>query len=281
MSAPNQIVSLLDMLKLNATDSITSAYNFGMLAERFVVYAKHAEANNAPLLVCDARHVDTLCMCIAGVMKIAEDFSLPASLAQCQRSVEMIANFQNYGEHQKALEAQNGVHLGYMLTNLSTVFTDELRPLIFVSIPKQYKAFFELNASIYGEAVDNAFPDSVEDMEGAGKCLAFGQATATVFHLMRAMEAAVKIMTSSLGVTNVEKEWGKLLSDIDRAIQPMPKGSMRDEWSSAHTHLYHVKQAWRNSTMHPKRTYSETEAKSVFDAVGSFMRHLAPLVTAP
>ncbi len=58
----------------------------------------------------------------------------------------------------------------------------------------------------------------------------------------------------------------------------MPRGEQRDEWSGRHVNLYHVKQAWRNSTMHPKETCTSEQAKEVFDAVRVFMRQLATLV---
>jgi hypothetical protein len=117
-----------------------------------------------------------------------------------------------------------------------------------------------------------------EDLDEACNCLALARATACVFHLMRAMEEAVKILGTKLGVTNVEKEWGKILSDIGAKIEAMPKGQSRDEWSACHVNLYHVKQAWRNSTMHPKETYTTEQAKEVLDAVFAFLKQLATLV---
>ena len=75
-----------------------------------------------------------------------------------------------------------------------------------------------------------------------------------------------------------DREWGKLLSDIDAKIEQMPKGDMRNAWSECHANLYHVKQAWRHGTMHPKETYTPDQAKEVFQAVRVFMIQLATLV---
>jgi HPt (histidine-containing phosphotransfer) domain-containing protein len=133
---------------------------------------------------------------------------------------------------------------------------------------------------LYGEAVEMAFPLSSEDIADAGRSLGYGLNTAVAFHLMRAMELTIQILAAKLGFNNVDKVWGKLLADINEAIMKMAKGRDRDAWSECHSHLYHVKQAWRNPTMHPKKTYTDAEAKALFDAVGSFMRHLAPLVEA-
>lgn len=132
----------------------------------------------------------------------------------------------------------------------------------------------------FGRLVEDVFPTASEEVSEAAKCLALQRPTAVVFHLMRAMELAVQRMARALGRNDpAEKVWGIILSDIDSEIQKMPKGAARDAWSACHTHLYHVKQAWRNDTMHPKTTYTEVQAGTVFEAVKSFMMHLAILVS--
>lgn len=136
---------------------------------------------------------------------------------------------------------------------------------------------------LFGDQVARKFPKSLEDIEAAGSCLALGQGTACVFHLMRAMEAAVGRLCTRLNIPNPDREWGKLLSDINKAVEAMPKGTAKEQrkrnaWSEAHTHLYHLKQAWRNDTMHPKKTYTQEQAREVFAATRVFMNYLAGLV---
>jgi hypothetical protein len=43
-------------------------------------------------------------------------------------------------------------------------------------------------------------------------------------------------------------------------------------------YLRHVKNAWRNPTMHPKRTYTEEEARDILNCVRSFMRELVKVL---
>ncbi|QQV78097.1 hypothetical protein H5J25_05025 [Sphingomonas aliaeris] len=131
------------------------------------------------------------------------------------------------------------------------------------------------------KSIQDAFPQTIEDLEEASKCLAFGRFTASVFHLMRGMEGAVKVLCRHLDIVNVDLDWGKLLSAMESKIKDLPKGENKDKWSESHVHLYHVKQAWRNGTMHPKKTYSEEQAVEAFRAVNSFMGHLAMLVQGP
>lgn len=124
-----------------------------------------------------------------------------------------------------------------------------------------------------------------EDIDNAGKCLGLEQATASVFHLMRAMEAIVSKVAKRLGglSDNPEKEWGKLLSDIGTYIERLPKSNLaeknvRKAWSECHKNLYHVKESTRNETMHPKRTYTVEEAVQLFGAMRSFIQQLAGLM---
>lgn len=169
-------------------------------------------------------------------------------------------------------------NLDSAMAQLNIAFADEISSrTCFVFAPKDAELLCS-GIALFGNEISDSFPDAVEDCMEAAQCLAFGRYTGSVFHLMRAMESAVKQMAAVLSVANVEKEWGKLLSDIGKKIEDLPKGEVRDLWSLTHSHLYHVKQAWRNNTMHPKKTYTEGEARAVFDAVASFMRHLTPMV---
>lgn len=138
-------------------------------------------------------------------------------------------------------------------------------------------------AEIYGEAVAATFNDQLYDLEEAAKSIAFGRGTASVFHLMRAMEAAVHRLGTKLSVTVDNKHgsalpWGKIIANIKVPVEAMPEGDERDQWSEIQSLLYHVKQAWRNNTMHPKQTYTLEEAEDVFSAVKTFLRRLAPMV---
>jgi HEPN domain-containing protein len=169
-------------------------------------------------------------------------------------------------EHREAIiEIHNRIH-------------DDLKLRRFLSLESREIPYFGKAREIFGSKVEQKFPNATEDIEGAGNCLALGQPTAAVFHLMRAMELAVQTLSSTLDIQNVEREWGKLLSDIHKKIEKMPKGTVRDEWSEVHANLYHVKQAWRHSTMHPKETYTFEQARDVLSAVRAFMDHLSDLV---
>lgn len=167
--------------------------------------------------------------------------------------------------------------LRHFVIELQDRLRDELSSRTTISLPAVMAPYLEQKQPLFGQEVGDKFPLAAEDISEAGKCLAFGRGTATVFHLMRVMECAVQRLSQKLSIPNTDREWGKLLSDIGKAIEAMPKGAERNKWSESHTHLYHVKQAWRNETMHPKQTYTPDEAKAIFEAVRVFMRDLATL----
>lgn len=135
----------------------------------------------------------------------------------------------------------------------------------------------------FGTEVADKFPDAVFDIEEASKLFAFERGTAIVFHLMRAMEVAVRVVGEKLNVTLLDRddrylEWGKLLANMKTPIEVMQNGAEKEKWSAAHNLLFHVKQAWRNPTMHPNQKYTMEEAKDIYGAVKAFMKHLASLV---
>jgi len=168
------------------------------------------------------------------------------------------------------------------LEGLRNRISDELSQEFFFHLTPADVPLY-MNKEPFGPKVARKFPKASEDIEEAAKSLALQRPTACVFHLMRAMEVVVKRLGQKVGVQNVEKEWGKILSDIGGAVEKMPKvtekeKAKRNRWSEVHTHLYHVKQAWRNDTMHPKQTYTREQAQEVFAAVRVFSAHLAGLV---
>lgn len=135
----------------------------------------------------------------------------------------------------------------------------------------------------FGPDVAAAFPGVEYDLEEAAKTLAFERGTACVFHLMRAMDIALTTLGKKLDATIKDKNgkplvWGKIIANCRDKIEPMPAGESKNAWEAAMSLLFHVKEVWRNTTMHPMQKYTTEEATEVFDACRAFMRKLAPLV---
>jgi HEPN domain-containing protein len=156
------------------------------------------------------------------------------------------------------------------------IFTNEVAGTKLFAMDKGAAAYYGRAAEVFGMEPVVAFPGAEFDLEEAGKCLALARNTACIFHLMRAMELALQALCARLGVTDVQKRWGFLLQDIDNALEAMPKDA-RQQWSTVRSGLWHVKEAWRNDTMHPNEKYTDEEAREVLYAVKVFLRSLAPM----
>jgi len=146
-------------------------------------------------------------------------------------------------------------------------------------IPPDRAAFYA-DPQLFGEAVNKRFPGCQYDIEESGNCYAAGRGTACAFHLMRVMEVAVQEFGTSLGIalTN-EKNWQNILDEVNKAIRALPgKDGRTISLSQAAGHLYNVKVAWRNPTMHPKIIYTLEEAADLIPTVKAFMNELVQVI---
>jgi hypothetical protein len=137
----------------------------------------------------------------------------------------------------------------------------------------------------FGEAVGKKFPNATEDIAEAARCLALQRPTATVFHLMRVMELALRALARKLKVTTINpnvENWNKITDHVNKAINALPAKTSAEQkkkaqFGAASAHLNSVRIAWRNEVMHPKQSYSREEAHAIFAAVRGFMADLAAL----
>ncbi|HXZ01489.1 MAG TPA: hypothetical protein VEI03_15950 [Stellaceae bacterium] len=161
-------------------------------------------------------------------------------------------------------------------------FKDELDAQKFLHVSPERIQYYR-KKQLFGPEVAGKFPEAREDIENAGNCYALGQPTACVLHLMRAMEATVEGLSLRLGVTILPRDtWGRMLGKMDDKIKEMPEKTKpqkrkKARWSEARANLFHVKEAWRNESMHPRQTYTLDQARDVIEAVRTFMTGLAKL----
>jgi hypothetical protein len=145
------------------------------------------------------------------------------------------------------------------------------------------KRLYESTESPLGAEVEKNFPSANEDIYEAAKCLALNRSTAAVMHLMRVCEVGLKALAAKLNVTS-QSDWGAYIREIEKELAARVKAVGRrsaDEqfYSEAVTSFDHLKRAWRNPSMHVEKTYSLSRAKEIYDAVKSFMSHLATKIS--
>lgn len=170
--------------------------------------------------------------------------------------------------------------LRYQSESLLNLIEDEMIFPIFYEIEPDEKHLV-IDRYLFGEEVARAFPSTVVDIEEAGKCLAFERTTACVFHLMRVMEMALRILGLTLNLPTGNPTWEMILAKCDKE-QAKPSSQRTPEWQNndeflagATAMLRSVKNAWRNPTMHIDKVYTKEQAQDIWDSVRGFMRHLA------
>lgn len=88
---------------------------------------------------------------------------------------------------------------------------------------------------------------------------------------------------TSGAVVDVRETWGQILGKVKTAIAALPGGTQPDldrkrQFDELATLLHHVKEAWRNPSMHAAQKYTGEEAGAVYAAVRAFVRKVAAVV---
>lgn len=165
-------------------------------------------------------------------------------------------------------------------TVVSACLYHESDTKIAMTIPTERGKYFEPKKPLFGQPIADRFPEASEDIVDAGRCLAFGQGTATVMHLMRVLEVGLKALADALGIPYATS-WESYLGQIQKQIAAKHATKTR-KWIKSEKFfrdvsgdLMTIKQAWRNPTMHVDRKFYPDEAEVIFGAARTLMQTLA------
>jgi len=153
---------------------------------------------------------------------------------------------------------------------------DEMKSRKFFSIEPDKQQL--LVDDLFGKQVAEAFPSVEQDIKHAGKCLAFEEWTASVFHSMRILEIGLSVLAKDVDVPKVDyRNWESLIQDIETNIKTASAGDKIKEqfYSEAALQFRYFKNAWRNHVMHVRDTYDEQRAETIFSHAREFMVHLS------
>ncbi|MDA9420617.1 hypothetical protein [Bradyrhizobium sp. CCBAU 53380] len=202
------------------------------------------------------------------IERISSRMTFPSVTAQAKRVLD-------------ALHAGHGPkEISRLVDDLKTRLRDELEAAEFYYVSPSRSRYYRDAATLMGQDVNSCFPNAVDDIEDASKCLALGQGTAAVLHAMRIMECGLKAVGAALGVAH-SPSWDaclrKISAELDKPHKTKSRKWKRDEafYRDLSGDLLTVKQAWRNPTMHVERRYSADEAEQILSAATRFMQRLA------
>jgi hypothetical protein len=175
--------------------------------------------------------------------------------------------------------------LGFECGDIYSRLKDELSGLNLLHLEGWASSFYEAGSSLFGAQVVNAFPGISYDIGEAAKCHALQRFTASSFHSIRCLEAAIRAMARCLDVPDPTKandrNWGNMLSAVKGKIDAKwPGSSTRLNgdgrfFDEAYAALAAIQNPWRNATMHLDQKYSMEESRHILDVVGGLMKKLA------
>lgn len=172
-----------------------------------------------------------------------------------------------------------------MIVELYNRLRDDLEGMLFLHVEPARSAFYSQPLPPFGPKVAQGFLSIAYEVAEAGKCLALDRSTASAFHSLRSMEAAVRAISRSLGIPDptrgADRNWSKLLGAIKAEVEkrwPSSTGRMSGDakfFDEAYGALAGMQNPYRNSTMHLDDKYTPEEARHLFELVKGFMATIA------
>jgi hypothetical protein len=180
-------------------------------------------------------------------------------------------------------------HAEHSMEEVRHTLRRELSLLTLLVLEPKEQAYFEPKELHFGLDVALGFLSTATfEIDEGAKCLALGRSTAAVFHLMRVMEIGIRAVARCLQIPDptqpANRNWGNILREIKADLDAHTGRSPTKTWTvpndkeffeSAYVSLDAVRVAWRNTTMHVEKKYTEDEAQHIFVAVRGFMMGVA------
>jgi hypothetical protein len=186
------------------------------------------------------------------------------------RKVEYTNRFPSFSE------------VALMFRGLQERMSEEMSSNLFLYVEPKRADYYK-EQYLFGREVTEKFPSAIFDIEEAGKCFALARYTASVMHLMRVIEIGMRAVAQGLEIQAAEllPTWQAVISKIESQMK-IAANKRSPDWLKIEpfyreipAHLFAIKNAWRNPSMHVQTSYDEERALDIFNAVKGFMRYLA------
>jgi hypothetical protein len=182
--------------------------------------------------------------------------------------------------------------LASALLEIRQTIEDELRGITFQLVSVNKANYYD--QAIFGQLVDDKFPEASDDIREAGNCYAFERYPAVVYHCMGIVQCGLTRLAAELNyaVDIYVDDWNEVIQQIESAIGRKrktilgndPNRAEKSAWAQAEpvyseivSEIRAIKNAWRNPGAHyrHRRQYNERDAKKILDKIGDLMRTLA------
>jgi hypothetical protein len=198
----------------------------------------------------------------------AERIGLPLSAQQAKRVVQMWKTGDKEGVGRGAMELHNRV-------------LDELETVCCYIVSREKTGYLEQSWPT-NVCIEDAFPSAIPEFKRAGRCFAYSENTACVFHLMRIVDLGLQAVAASLTVPCDARNWAGIAEKITRAMEQKYQ-TKTDEWKKSEpfyagilADIQAIGRAYRNEAMHDaKKVYEEQDALYLLTVVDHLITNLA------
>jgi hypothetical protein len=277
-------VSLLDMLDFAARPFLDLAHNLGLVLGIFKKTGPYEEIGSALGTVMSQlpRSCRELGLPVTGEM--FNDLVLAAfSGLTPEKKRAVIQRMMKTGEVQiEQLQFSND----QMCQRMETIYAAlraELNSLKLRVVAREKSRFVDDNW-LENSILAKKYPETIDEFHHAGRCYAYGENAACVFHLMRAAEFYLTKVGKSLtpALPFDPKNWMEIGRHITREMEKKYQDKSVD-WRSSEpfyagvlTDIQALSRAHRNPALHDlEKKYDETEAKRMIDIILGLAEHVA------
>lgn len=219
---------------------------------------------------------------------IAEAITQAAPWFQ-EASLSVVARYQ-FEQLEKRCPVANGEELSILTRELCNGVMLDLTSAWFLMIPADHREKYVQANPPFGAEVSTAFPNAAADIAAASRCYALDEWTASVFHLMRALEHGLRHFADVVGLGTdamAHENWKNVIDQIEKKIREMEQEKKSPEkierlkvLSAAAVQFRYFKDAWRNHVAHAHVHYDSHSGPKIWEHVRSFMQSLAIPVSA-
>jgi hypothetical protein len=223
-----------------------------------------------PLLLSHPNGRANVTKAVNELLENCEKLKLKISLREAEK---MLPSFNNPSTSPDRIQQ--------MAAHLSSVIHSELDGELFFQMEAS-KIDYWHPAWLMDRPLYAAFPRAHQEMQSAGRCYAYGEPTACVFHLMRVIDAGLRSVANSLQVNYDARNWSGITDKIEKEMgKKYPDKS--EDWkksepfyASVLTDIQAISRAHRNPALHEiERKYTDSDAYYLITVVERFMGHLA------
>lgn len=265
---PCGVVSLFDLLKFNAHLFVDMARKIS-LAETLIGHFKSLKSGDALAVLQTPLPEEVRQFGISAMPELMEscrDLFLDSAEDQAKRMAIILSSNPTIEQ------------LASAFTELQNRIEDQLARRYFYQLKPNAAPFFEV-VNPFGELVATSFPSATHDISEGCKCYACDRFDATVYHLMRAMEVALRCLAKRVNV-KYAPNWMVYLDRIDNTLKSKAKKSRLRKsrllfLGNTSALLRAVKEAWRDDTMHVAGKYGPDQTRDILMSVRAFMIHLS------